>query len=229
MRQMLKLGAAALLALAWVQPSLAQEPGDLSVRQVEDLHPSEGNAPPLTTDVSPAVDGRQVVLRGVDGNVYELGPTIITEAHVVSAEPKTDGNGSWAVVVDLTPPAADRFATLTSQLACLRDRGEDIKSRLATVVDGVVVTAAVMQEPTEGAGGVECGTGITGGELAISTGSRAEAFELAESFGWVAELEESSPPWVPLTLVALIFLATGAVAFRRVKKPLGRPELGDDA
>ena len=74
-----------------------------------------------------------------------------------------------------------KWADFTSELACLRDEGEQIKSQVAIVLDGKVESAAGMQDPAGAAsgGGVECGSGITGGDTQIDTATEAEAKSLA--------------------------------------------------
>jgi protein-export membrane protein SecD len=75
---------------------------------------------------------------------------------------------------------SQKWEDLTARLACLRDQGEAVKSRVAIVLDGRVEAAPSMQRPGEGGGqGVVCDEGISGGQTSISTGGEEDSKELA--------------------------------------------------
>jgi preprotein translocase subunit SecD len=90
-------------------------------------------------------------------------------------------SGQWSVSLDMNSEGSDRWADFTSRLACLRDKGEQIKSQVAIVLDGKVESAAGMQDPASsgGSGGVVCGDGITGGETQIDSSGEPDAKDLA--------------------------------------------------
>src|SRR3712207_2699557 len=54
-----------------------------------------------------------------------------------------------------------------------------VREQVAIVLDGKVESAAGMQPPGAGQGGVECGEGITGGQTQINTSGEPEAKDLA--------------------------------------------------
>jgi preprotein translocase subunit SecD len=147
----------------------------------------ETDRPEVTEDKSQAVNGEEVVYpsaqEGEEGVLYRLAPAILTGDVVERAEAVVDPNlgNDWAVSIRMDGEGSKKWADFTSKLACLRDKGEQIKSQVAIVLDGKVESAAGMQDPAGAAagGGVECGTGITGGDTQIDTATEAEAKSLA--------------------------------------------------
>lgn len=151
--------------------------------------PEEDDAarPEVTEDKSQAVNDEEVVYpsgqEGEDGVLYRLAPAVLTGDVVERAEAVVDPNigNDWAVSIRMNGDGSKKWAEFTSDLACLRDEGEQIKSQVAIVLDGKVESAAGMQDPAGAAagGGVECGTGITGGDTQIDVATEAEAKSLA--------------------------------------------------
>jgi preprotein translocase subunit SecD len=139
--------------------------------------------PEVTEDTGSEVNDKTVVYPSAeeDGVLYELKPAALTGDVVTKAQAVVDPNsGAWRVDLDMNDRGADVWADFTSDLACLRDDGEAVKSQAAIVLDGVVESATGMADPaTEAQGGVECGTGITGGQSVITVGGEQEAKELA--------------------------------------------------
>lgn len=228
MRRMWNLALPLALFLSIAPGVSAQEEPHLTIRQVEAVFSASEDRPPLTEEAGPSVDGRNVVYEGERGRVYGLHPAIATGHQIDVAEPVSDpSSNGWAVRIQLGGPATARLGNLTSQLACLRDRGDAVKSRLAIVLDGSVLTTLAMAEPSPGGtGGVECGTGITSGELRIDLESRAEAEKLAETWGWPGASQATDrddragggPIVVPMVLIAAIVLLVGGTAYRRAKR-----------
>lgn len=184
------LVAAVLLA---AQPARAQET-DFTVRRVLDIFTREDH-PPLTPGAPP---GATTVLpaRSRDRGIYLLDRAALTADDVESAV-AIEIAGRWSVTIELADDAAREWAKLTSELACLRDDGDVERSQVAVVVDDEVVTSAGMQEPVAGGGGVECGTGITGGEIAVDVGDENEAKTLAEALGGSVAQDAAIPPPTP--------------------------------
>jgi preprotein translocase subunit SecD len=162
----------------------------LTFRQVERVIPPDArkrNIPKVTDETGSEVDDQTVVFPsrqpGEDGVLYELSPATLTGEVVDQAEAISDPtSGAWSVSINMNEQGSDQWASFTSRLACLRDEGEQIKSQVAIVLDGVVESAAGMRSPAEAGGaggGVECGTGITGGDTQIDVGDQAEAKDLA--------------------------------------------------
>ncbi len=162
----------------------------LTFRQVEAMYQAgDKKAPEITEEKGPEARDQTVVYPsdqpGERGVLYELKPAVldgdvVTRAEAVIVDP-TVGN-DWTVAIRMDEDGSQRWADFTSDMACLRDKGEQIKSQVAIVLDGRVESAAGMQQP--GAGGpddpgVECGTGIAGGETSIDVGTEAEAKNLA--------------------------------------------------
>jgi preprotein translocase subunit SecD len=143
--------------------------------------------PEVTEDKSQAVNDEEVVYpsgqEGEEGVLYRLAPAVLTGDVVERAEAVVDPNvgNDWAVSIRMNGDGSKKWAEFTSDLACLRDEGEQIKSQVAIVLDGKVESAAGMQDPAgAGAGGgVECGSGITGGDTQIDVATEAEAKSLA--------------------------------------------------
>ncbi len=161
----------------------------LTFRQVEAISPTGAKrAPPLTEERGSEVNDEPVVYEsaqpGDRGTIYELKPAlltgdVVTRAEAVIIDPTTGSD--WTVSINMDEEGSRTWADFTSRMACLRDEGEPIRSQVAIVLDGRVESAAGMQDPATGGaqGGVECGTGITGGETQIDVATQAEAKQLA--------------------------------------------------
>ena len=159
----------------------------LTFRQVEEIIPAETpkkDLPEITRLKDSSVNDQEVVYPSVqegDNSLYRLKPArltgdIVTEAEAV-VDPATGAN--WSVAIDMNSEGSQEWEEFTSELACLRDEGEAIKSQVAIVLDGQVESAAGMEDPAASGGGVECGQGIAGGETQISVGNEQEARDLA--------------------------------------------------
>lgn len=159
----------------------------LTFRQVEEvIPPTRKKRPEITEEKGPRANDTEVVYPGEEqgdaGVLYRLKPAVLTGERIADAEAIVDPqSGSWSVTLDFDDEGSRIWADFTSDMACLRDEGEQVKSQVAIVLDGVVESAAGMQDPaTAGTGGgVECGTGITGGDTQITTGGQKEAKSLA--------------------------------------------------
>ncbi|HET7482840.1 MAG TPA: protein translocase subunit SecD [Actinomycetota bacterium] len=157
----------------------------LTFRQVEATYQAtDKKAPDVTKDTDSSVNDETVVYPGKDDNtLYKLKPAVLTGDVVTKAEAvinQTTGN-NWSVSIDMNDQGAKTWASFTSDLACLRDKGETVKSQVAIVLDGRVQSAAGMKSPQEAgaSGGVVCGTGIAGGKTSIDVGDETEAKNLA--------------------------------------------------
>jgi preprotein translocase subunit SecD len=158
----------------------------LTFRQVEArVAPNvpENRRPEVTEATGPGVNDKAVVYPSVDeeGVLYRLKPAALTGDVITRAEAAIDTQSNqWRVDLNMSDEGAETWAELTSRLACLRDEGEAVKSQVAIVLDGRVESATGMADPRESPqGGVECGTGITGGESVITVGNQGEAKALA--------------------------------------------------
>jgi len=159
----------------------------LTFRQVEELiPPGAKKKPPLTKATGSEVNDKEVVYRsaqsGEQGTLYRLMPAVLTGDVVARAEavPPDAQNPTWSVSIEMNDEGSRTWAQFTSKLACLRDKGETIKSQVAIVLDGVVESAAGMQTPGEaGSTGVVCGEGIGQGTTSITVGDQDEARDLA--------------------------------------------------
>lgn len=160
----------------------------LTFRQVKNIIPaSREDRPEVTEDKSQEVNKEEVVYPSADegesGLLYRLEPARLTGDVVTRAEAVVDAQSgaNWSVSIDMDRDGAREWADFTSELACLRDEGEQIKSQVAIVLDGEVQSAAGMQAPGGGVdgAGVECGTGIAGGQTSISIGDEEDAKNLA--------------------------------------------------
>jgi protein-export membrane protein SecD len=156
----------------------------LTFRQVDAVfQPGDKNAPEITEEADSSVNDEEVVYPAADpkdNTIYRLKPAGgLTGTIVEDAEAVPDGN-AWSVSIDMNGDGAELWEDFTSELACLRDEGEQIKSQVAIVLDGKVESAAGMQDPAGSPqGGVECGTGIAGGETSIDVANQREAKDLA--------------------------------------------------
>lgn len=156
----------------------------LTFRQVKNvIEPGRENKPDVTELKDQSVNDEEVVYpsadQGEEGVLYRLEPAVLTGEQIGRAEAVIDETGNWSVSLSFESGASGEWAEFTSDLACLRDEGEQIKSQVAIVLDGQVQSAAGMQQPGGGQGGVECGQGITGGDTQITTGGEEEAKNLA--------------------------------------------------
>ena len=155
----------------------------LTFRQVEEIIPADASGkktPEVTEEVGTQVNDEEVVYpSGQDtdqGSLYRLRPAELTGDVVSQASAVLDsqGSGGWLVTLEMNEEGSDRWEAFTDELACLRDEGEQVKSRVAIVLDGVVQSAPGMDP------GVACGTGIAGGETQITVGgNEQEAKDLA--------------------------------------------------
>ncbi|MDQ3916443.1 MAG: protein translocase subunit SecD [Actinomycetota bacterium] len=155
----------------------------LTFRQVEEVYQAGGkNAPEITEEKDSSVNDDEVVYPSADPKdetIYRLKPANgLTGTIVDRAEAVPEGN-AWSVSIDMNESGSDLWEDFTSDLACLRDEGEQVKSQVAIVLDGVVESAAGMQDPSASGGGVVCGEGISGGQTSITVGSEREAKDLA--------------------------------------------------
>ena len=161
----------------------------LTFRQVEAMYEdTQKRAPEITQEKGPAANDQVVVYpsaqEGETGVLYELQPAtlegdVVTKAEAVIVDPTVGSD--WNVAIDMNEEGSRRWAEFTSDLACLRDEGEQIKSQVAIVLDGRVESAAGMEVPgTSATGqGVECGVGIAGGQTSIDVATEEEAKNLA--------------------------------------------------
>lgn len=155
----------------------------LTFRQVEEIIPAnapEKRTPEVTEDVGTQVNDQEVVYpsgqEGDEGALYRLKPAELTGDIVTQASAvlDTQATGGWLVTLEMNDEGSATWESFTDELACLRDEGEQIKSRVAIVLDGVVQSAPGMDA------GVACGTGIAGGETQITVGgNEQEAKDLA--------------------------------------------------
>jgi preprotein translocase subunit SecD len=159
----------------------------LTFRQVREVIPASApkrKRPELTKATDSSVNDEEVVYPSEqadeEGTLYRLAPAALTGDVVTKAAAVVDPQSTaWSVSLDMNDEGARKWADFTSRLACLRDRGERVREQVAIVLDGKVESAAGMQPPGAGGGGVECGTGITGGATEINTAGEEEAKDLA--------------------------------------------------
>jgi preprotein translocase subunit SecD len=159
----------------------------LSFRQVlQEITPArpENKRPEITEETDSSVNDEEVVYPSGEpatrGTLYRLAPAVLTGDVVTEASAVVDPQSSaWSVSLDMNGEGAEKWAKFTSRLACLRDKGDTVKEQVAIVLDGRVESAAGMQPPGGGQGGVECGEGITGGQTQINTSGEPEAKDLA--------------------------------------------------
>ena len=188
------------VAVAGTQNILVQLPGveneqaalrvigttaQLTFRQVlEEIPAGRKNRPEVTRQTDESVNDQKVVYpsgqQSTRGLLYRLGPAVLTGDVVTRASAVVDPQSTaWSVSLDMNDEGAEKWARFKSRLACLRDKGETVKEQVAIVLDGKVESAAGMQPPGAGQGGVECGEGITGGQTRINTSGENEAKNLA--------------------------------------------------
>jgi preprotein translocase subunit SecD len=158
----------------------------LTFRQVDRIVGPEvpdRRRPEVTDTASSSVNGEPVVYPDAEQEdvLYELKPAVLTGDSVTRALAEVDTtSGQWSVRLEMNDEAAETWADFTGRMACLRDRGEQVKSQVAIVLDGKVESATGMADPaTNPQGGVECDQGITGGTSFIEVGGQEEAKDLA--------------------------------------------------
>jgi preprotein translocase subunit SecD len=158
----------------------------LTFRQVEArIGPgvTENRRPDVTEATGPGVNDKTVVYPSVDeeGVLYRLKPAALTGDVITKAEAAIDTQSNqWRVNLNMSDEGAETWAELTSELACLRDEGEAVKSQVAIVLDGRVESATGMADPRDSPqGGVECGAGIPDGQSIITVANEGEAKALA--------------------------------------------------
>lgn len=142
------------------------------------------DTPEVTTIKDSSVNDEEVVYPSADNPdlLYRLAPAGVLSGDVLTqAEAVLDSTSTkWAVTLEMDKEGAAAWAELTSKLACLRDKGEQVRDQVGIVLDGKVETATGMAEPGGASGsGVDCGTGITGGRSQIDVQDEQEAKDLA--------------------------------------------------
>lgn len=163
----------------------------LTFRQVDEIintatAKKKDDVPEVTTETGREVNGQEVVYPDADNPdvLYRLKPAKLTGEVVDRAEAVLNSQtGQWAVSIDMSGEGADTWEKFTSDLACLRDKAttpeEQAQAQVAIVLDGKVESAAGMQQPGTGSGGVTCGEGISGGQTQIDTQDEQESKDLA--------------------------------------------------
>ena len=153
----------------------------LTFREVlEEVPATAKKAPEVTEETDESVNAKEVVYP-VDESpelLMRLAPAALTGSVVTRAEAVPDSvAGGWFVSINMNEEGARRWAELTSEQACQRDKGQ--LDRIAIVLDGVVVASPGMAVGDATSGGVVCDEGITGGESRIDVGNAQEAKDLA--------------------------------------------------
>ena len=124
----------------------------LTFRQVEEIIPAnapEKKTPEVTEETGTQVNDQEVVYpSGQDtdqGALYRLKPAELTGDVVSQASAVLDsqGSGGWLVTLEMNEEGSAKWEAFTDELACLRDEGEQIKSQVAIVLDGVVQSPRV--------------------------------------------------------------------------------------
>jgi preprotein translocase subunit SecD len=157
----------------------------LTFRQVlEKIPPQAKKKPKVTKDTGQTANEKEVVYPsgqpGEEGILYRLKPARLTGDVVTKAEAVIDPQSNrWSVSINMNGDGSKEWAAFTSELACLRDKGEQVKDQVAIVLDGKVQSAAGMATANGTDQGVQCGTGITGGDTQINVGGETEAKNLA--------------------------------------------------
>ncbi|MEA2460261.1 MAG: preprotein translocase subunit SecD [Actinomycetota bacterium] len=159
----------------------------LTFRQVIEQIPAQTTGkdkPKVTKEKGDAANDQEVIYPsgqvGEEGILYRLEPARLTGEVVTKAEAVVDPqSGRWSVSIKMDKDGSREWAKFTSELACLRDKGDQLKSQVAIVLDGKVESAAGMAEANGADQGVVCGTGITGGDTQINVGGEQEAKDLA--------------------------------------------------
>ncbi len=167
--------------------SVIGQTAQLTFRQVDAVYPATTPAkklPMQTKATGPGATDKKVVYpsnqSGEKGTLYKLEPSVLTGDIITKAEGVVNPqSGAWSVSLDMNSEGANTWAKFTSKLACLRDKGEQVQSQVAIVLDGKVESAAGMQTAGGGSQGVACGTGITGGQTQIDVNGQSEARSLA--------------------------------------------------
>jgi preprotein translocase subunit SecD len=78
---------------------------------------------------------------------YRLGPAAVRTPDIVEAAARLSDYGAWVVGITLSDEGATRFEAVTRELA----DNAGARAQLAIVVDGVVISAPVVQTPIPGA------------------------------------------------------------------------------
>lgn len=108
----------------------ARQGGALEFRPVLDVLP-----PGAALTEEPAPDA-EATLGGYDGEKYRVGPSMLDESVIDSAEAFVGDEGSWYVLVHFTADGAELFDEVAAQV---------LNNRLAIVVDRLVVSAPTIQ------------------------------------------------------------------------------------
>ncbi len=143
----------------------------LGCAMVDGLRPRAKPPVPISVEfrlVDDSSDAPEMPIKGSDERVRLAQDVIIGRADIVSAEAQVNqfGQSSYDVVITVTPEAAERLRATTAG---------NIGKRMAIVVDGVVLTAPVIQAEI-------------GGGVAVISGNfgAPEAYDIADRLNSIA-------------------------------------------
>lgn len=161
---------------------LVELPGVTSDKEAQEAEDKIGQTAKLTihevvgtaasADAKPTKKDDQV-LPSDQGDVIEIGPTVIPGDEITSAAAEQPQNSvEWVVSIDFNGKGGDTWADITGKAACNPDG--DPKRRIAIVLDGKVISSPQVQTS------VGCDVGIRGGGTQITGGyTAAQAKDLA--------------------------------------------------
>ncbi|CAM3587252.1 protein translocase subunit SecD [Nocardioides zeicaulis] len=161
---------------------LVELPGVTSDKEAQEAEDKIGQTAKLTIheviaaaaspDAKPTKKDDQV-LPSDQGDVIEIGPTVIPGDEITSAAAEQPQNSvEWVVSIDFNGKGGDTWADITGKAACNPDG--DPKRRIAIVLDGEVISSPQVQTS------VGCDVGIRGGGTQITGGyTAAQAKDLA--------------------------------------------------
>ncbi len=139
---------------------------------------------------------------------YFVEPAALTGDSIDDALPVFGQAGGVSVALDLDGEGAERFAEISSELACERDQGHPGQGRFAITLDGIVESAPTM------AAGVQCGVGLRDGSATITVGS-----------GTAAEQEEQAQDLALILRTGALPITLEPATFETVSATLGTDSL----
>jgi len=124
---------------------------DVYVPAFAELHRLEARL--AASGAGSAAEGEEITLQGEDGTGYRLGPVLLDGTAVESSAPELQPNSQWIVSLVLAdgPEGIERFNQVAAECYAAAPTCPDLgagRGQLAIVVDGVVLSAPTIQQPS---------------------------------------------------------------------------------
>jgi len=147
-------------------PKPTLDPVAFQVRPILRESVAPGGACAPAPRVSIEVDQPVTLCAISSGSLLDLAPASVTSASIATLDAAGFGTGSWVLNVSLNDAGKETFRNVTEQIL----PSPPPLNRLAILIDGAVVSVAIVNEP------------ITGGQIEVNGLTEADATAFAARF-----------------------------------------------